>query len=120
MKDKVKVTKKQKNRLDNYTGWDGFDANSFLREHTRGFIAPENQCLNELNSMDLARCLLIGYEVEITPEEKIFEIYKTGYGRNGFGEEDIAFREGIALALHTFGIKAEGVHTLPQKYEFEF
>lgn len=74
--EKQKVTKEQGKRLDYFTNIEDFNPNGLLREHARGLINPENRCLNELNSLDMARCLLIGYEVEKTEEEQLFEAYE--------------------------------------------
>ncbi|MGR6546306.1 hypothetical protein [Paenibacillus tundrae] len=119
MSDKVKLTKAQAESLADASKYN--DTEKMVRIHMDVPVSKAwmrgSVHLNEITLDTLIRALYIGYEVEMTPEEKIFEIYKTGYARNGFGEEDIAFREGIALALHTFGIKAEGVHTLPDMDE---
>ncbi|WP_339306490.1 hypothetical protein [Paenibacillus sp. FSL R5-0519] len=119
MKDKAKLTKEQAASLEDASKYN--DIEKIVRIHmdvpvTKAWMRGSVH-LNEISLDTLIRALYIGYEVEMTPEEKILEIYNIGYSRSGFGEENIAFREGIALALHTFGIKAEGVHTLPDKSE---
>lgn len=114
MQDKVKVTKKQKERLDYHTGYENFNPNGFLREHAHGLIAPENQCLNELSVLDMARCLLIGYEVEMTEEEKLLEAFNgfpavTG-GRWVQSENMAAFRDGMITTLNVLGKKVPGIN----------
>ncbi|MEC0110444.1 hypothetical protein P4H27_26085 [Paenibacillus taichungensis] len=113
MQDKVKVTKRQKEQLDYHTGYEDFNPNGFLREHAHGLIAPENQCLNELSVLDMARCLLIGYEVEMTEEEQLLEAFDECPVVNGawtISENIAAYRDGISTALNILGKKVPGIN----------
>ncbi|MGR6546302.1 hypothetical protein [Paenibacillus tundrae] len=107
--EKVKVTKAQKERLDYFTGNEHFNANGFIREHAHALVAPENQCLNELDSLDMAQCLLVGYEVEQTADEKLQELFTKAGGYIGV-EEQIAFRHAMAATLGIKGIKVTGIN----------
>jgi len=109
MQDKVKVTKEQKKRLDHYAGHDDFNTNGFLREHAHRLIAPENQCLNDLSLLDMARCLLIGYEVEMTVDEKLQELFTNAGGYTDVNEQ-IAFRHAMAATLGIKGITVPGLY----------
>lgn len=58
--------------------------------------------LHEADSiLDIMRALVLGYEPELTPEERIKERYKNGFR----GDSQGIFRAGIREALQIHGIK---------------
>lgn len=58
-------------------------------------------CLNEQDADAIMRALVLGYEPELTPEERIKERYKNGFR----GDSQGIFRAGIREALQIHGIK---------------
>ena len=60
-------------------------------------------CLNEQDADAIMRALVLGYEPEVTPEERIKERYKNGFR----GDSQGIFRAGIREALQIHGIKYE-------------
>lgn len=78
--NKVKVSREVAEAIERLRK-NGHDNNSFIEGHVKyGYELDENKCLNELDTETLARALLIGYEVEETPEEEILEVYNFEYG----------------------------------------
>ena len=58
-------------------------------------------CLNEQDADVIMCALVLGYEPELTPEERIKERYKNGFR----GDSQGIFRAGIREALQIHGIK---------------
>ena len=58
-------------------------------------------CLNEQDADAIMRALVLGYEPELTPEERIKGRYKNGFR----GDSQGIFRAGIREALQIHGIK---------------
>ncbi|MEI2284987.1 hypothetical protein [Paenibacillus polysaccharolyticus] len=115
MSDKVKLTKQQAASLESFTRLDSFNADEFLIKFiSAGFYDPENECLNNLTATQLARCLLIGYEVALSEEEQLLEAYKecpvVNGGRWAQSENVAAFRDGMTTAMNILGKKVPGIN----------
>lgn len=69
--------------------------------------------LNDIDLLTLAEILVKGYEVEMTPHERIHEIYKEAY-EGAHGAEDIRFHKGVAegvyQTLKALNEKVEGIY----------
>lgn len=63
--------------------------------------------LNKLSLEDMAKCLIIGYEVEKTPEEKLADLYIKLDKKDRF---DYAYGRGIDAALNILDIKVKGIN----------
>ena len=68
--------------------------------HRKSFKQPI-EVLNEQDTDLIMRALVLGYEPEMTPEERIKERYKNGFR----GDSQGIFRAGIREALQIHGIK---------------
>ena len=77
------------------------------------FVDCRRVVRGKMSPMDTARALLVGYETDKTPEERILEAfrklpkktYSCGCDNREFGEA-----EGILLTLNTLGIRIKGVN----------
>lgn len=87
--------------------------------HTNDALIGENAPLQTLTIGDLARALIVGYEVEKTPEEKVREYYtEIAVKRDGakFQDDVISavryehMRMAIRETLDLLGIKIGGVN----------
>ena len=68
MMEKVKLTQEQADAVK--TAVAKFTFEESMENHLAGWISPARSCLNGINTEELARALLIGYEIE--------ETYKVG------------------------------------------
>lgn len=59
------------------------------------------------NLTKLAQAIEYGYEVELTPEEKILSKYKAYQPYSDYGN---AYRQGVRDTLNAYGNKIEGVN----------
>jgi hypothetical protein len=70
--------------------------------------------LNEISLDTLIRALYIGYEVEKTEEEQLFEAYEecpvVNGGRWAQSENIAAFRDGMTTALNIVGKRIWGIN----------
>lgn len=108
--NKVKVSREVAEAIERLRK-NGHDNNSFIEGHVKyGYELDENKCLNELDTETLARALLIGYEVEETPEEEILEVYNFKYGAGWGAGYTAGVRYGIKKTLDVYGIKIKGVN----------
>lgn len=63
--------------------------------------------LNKLGAYEFAKAMLIGYEVEKTPEEKLADLYIKLDKKDRF---DYAYGRGIDAALNILDIKVKGIN----------
>lgn len=99
--EKVKVSREVAEAIERLRK-NGHDNNSFIEGHVKyGYELDENKCLNELDTETLARALLIGYEVEETPQERLKEYYD---------KTSVVERIVIAETLEILNIKVKGVN----------
>lgn len=113
--DKVMLTKEQARALESFTIHESFNADAFLANWLKtGFMSDENQCLNKLSPTQMARCLLIGYEVDITKEEQLLKAYNEcavlSGGRWVQSKNVKAFRDGMVAALNIIGERVNGIN----------
>lgn len=80
-----------------------------MADHTDGWKKPFLEPLNKLNALDLARALLIGYEVEETPEEMLLDMYKYRTASRTDREHSVV-RETIYSVLEIIGMKVPGIN----------
>jgi len=73
---------------------------------------PAHLLGSEYTLYELAEILVNGYEVELTPHEKIHEMYKEAH-EGAHGQRNIRFHEGVAYGvfetLKALGEKVEGI-----------
>ena len=97
--------------------------NHFLIDHTKAITAVTNpwkdlfSCLNDMDIATLAAALINGYEVVMTPEEKVRAYYESNYAKHEkskpFSGEDhytTGVSQGIKRTLEHLGLKIEGVN----------
>ncbi|WP_303984853.1 hypothetical protein [Niallia circulans] len=111
---KPEITKEQAEAITYLRGLGRDDESilSYFGEYVR-------QCavLNELSRVSLAAALINGYEIVMTPEEKIRDYYESNYAKHEkskpFSGEDhytTGVSQGIKRTLEHLGIKIEGVN----------
>lgn len=116
MQDKVKLTKAQAESLEDASKYN--DIEKIVRIH---MDVPDAKAwmrgsvhLNELSLDTLIRALYIGYEVEKTEEEQLFEAYEecpvVNGGRWAQSENIAAFRDGMTTALNIVGKRIWGIN----------
>ena len=76
--EKVKLTKEQANALEILVNC--HDKEICVIGRVDGIVHSEYKILNELTLDTFIKALYIGYEVELTPEEKILELYTNTKG----------------------------------------
>ena len=110
MNEKVKVSKevaeaieREKRKLNGYNDNQLF---STLFENKINRRVPE---LIGIGSIEFAKMLLNGYEVEQTPEEKILAEYNWRKPFN-CGIEGRIYREGMKFVLNAYNIQIQGVN----------
>ncbi|RPK29844.1 hypothetical protein [Paenibacillus xylanexedens] len=107
MIEKLKVKKNQAKAIEilrqNHTD------DQIMADHADGWKKTFLQPLNKLNALDLARALLIGYEVEETPEEKLLDMYKYRSASRTDREHSVV-RETIFSVLEITGKKVPGIN----------
>lgn len=74
MSEKVKVSREVADALKCVLSNGDFD--SCIFHHMNGWTGDLRKPLNQLTTEEFARCFLIGYETELTPEEKWTQKYK--------------------------------------------
>ena len=107
--EKIKV---EKEIFEALKFWEERNRNSledvlYIRQHQGGFISQKLAPINNLSIEDLCKCLIIGYELEETPEEKLLDLYKNSV-INGY--EGVQFRRGINETLKILDIKVKGIN----------
>lgn len=111
---KPEITKEQAEAITYLRGL-GRDDEYILRNH-REYIM-NCAVLNKLSLVSLAAALINGYEIVMTPEEKVRAYYKANYAKHEkskpFSGEDhytTGVSQGIKRTLEHLGIKIEGVN----------
>ncbi|KAF6584971.1 hypothetical protein [Paenibacillus sp. EKM211P] len=107
--DKAILTQAQAEAIDSIKAAYRWTAESFIRNHAanpRQWIEPYN-VLNGVPLDTIIRALYIGYEVELTIEEKLLEIYREGLPYRAAPDVKSAFREGMKKACEIAGIKVK-------------
>ncbi|MEE4566854.1 hypothetical protein V2U94_04355 [Paenibacillus polymyxa] len=107
--DKAILTQAQAESIDSIQAAYHWTAESFIRNHAADPHQWVEPCdvLNGVPLDTIIRALYIGYEVELTIEEKLLEIYREGLPCPTTPTEDLAFREGMKKACEIAGIKVK-------------
>ena len=83
-----------------------------IYEYILGKLDKEYSPLYELSVLQLGECLINGYEVEETPEERLLNDFK--YNNDQYvstrNEVYLIRNQGIQSALNTLGIKIKGIN----------
>ena len=107
--EKVKVNKEVFDALEHWI--EGYDKKLELvldviyEEY--GFSSKEYLALNSLSVDEICKCLIIGYELEETPEEELARYYNM----ESENIMDDVFNSGIRCALNTLGIQIKGINS---------
>lgn len=82
MSGKVKVSRKVAEALR--TVLPNGNNSSCIEEHVKGWVYEPKLPLNALSTEEFARCCLVGYEVEQTPEENLLDYFNitSGYDKD--------------------------------------
>lgn len=86
-------------------------ARKFNHRHSSIGVIEEIICAegyDESQKTQAINAFLNGCEVELTPEDEIYEIYQS-FRRNA-SKYDVGFNDGIRYALNTLDIKIKGVN----------
>lgn len=111
--EKVKVSREVATFIEDYEksymyeGWDNKMLSEHAYQHCSGSYLDES--LKHISPLQLSKILIYGYEVEKTPEEKLFDNYnnhrrsaiKSPYSRG--------VSDGIVMALVRLGIEVKGI-----------
>jgi hypothetical protein len=117
--EKVKVSKEIKDAIEDFRMCypESFPKNVMqVATEQERFIGKTVHChtlklFAELNFNGLLQSLVVGYEVEQTPEDKVRELFKNpGPFYNGIGGTSTAYRDGIRETLDALNIKISGVN----------
>ena len=113
LSEKVKVSREVANFLqkcENSGDMNWEDA--VLHEHIKIFenhhgnevieINPDAQCMLQYSPFELARILVLGYEIEQSPEELIYEYYQASTW--------VQEKDAVLFVLETLDIKIKGVN----------
>ena len=107
--EKVKVNKEVFDALENFI--EGYDKRLHLALEViykqKGFYSKEYLALNSLSVDEICKCLIIGYELEETPEEELARYYNM----ESENIMDDVFNSGIRCALNTLGIQIKGINS---------
>lgn len=68
------------------------------------------EAVDDLNTDELIRALYLGYECEVTMEDKLLDEYQNGASNLCGGEVKALFQYGMERALKIAGIKVKGVN----------
>ncbi|MCF2717849.1 hypothetical protein LWE69_11725 [Paenibacillus sp. UKAQ_18] len=107
--DKAILNQAQAEAIDSIQAAYHWTAEAFVSSHAENphqWVAPCD-VLNGVPLDTIIRALYIGYEVELTIEEKLLEIYREGLPCPTTPTEDSAFREGMKKACEIAGIKVK-------------
>ena len=116
MIEKVKLPRDVAEVIERYRGL-GCTNEGFVHDHIKsGIYHVQDAALSGFNLDTLIRALYIGYEVETTPEEKVYEWFKamqlnknsavTHVAKSNY---DIMMTAGLQI-LECLGIKIKGVN----------
>ena len=106
--EKVKVSKEVFEALENVQNTFDFDA--IMRINCGGGFSSEKYIvLNDLSSESVAKLLILGYELEETPEEKLSKHYDV-MKKHIVDPFDHGYVAGIESAIRMLGIKIKGIN----------
>ena len=116
MTEKLKVSREVADAIE-CVKRECYGFNATMNIHIKnGWTSEEKMPLSQLTAEQLATALIVGYEVEKTPHEKIAVIYKHHYpkSRDGSGSTQKYFSKGyvkgIKFTLEKLGITVKGVN----------
>ncbi|MEK5298687.1 hypothetical protein [Bacillus sp. FSL R5-0659] len=111
---KPEITKEQAEAITYLRGLGRDD--EYILSHF-GVYVRHCAVLNNLSRVSLAAALINGYEIVMTPEEKVRDYYESNYAKHEkskpFSGEDhytTGVSQGIKRTLEHLGIKIEGVN----------
>lgn len=106
--DKVKLTKAQAAAIELWKE-ERSDIEGMVRKHvTEVWVWEEMKPLNGMPLDKLIRALYIGYEIELTVEEKLLQQYEMNISSDDRKYRGIAI--GIRIATEIIGIKVPGMY----------
>ena len=74
-------------------------------------VREDAKCLNKYSTFELAQILVLGYEVEETPEEKIKEKYELFTDTTSFNKGFVdGYSLGVKNVLKILGIEIKGIN----------
>ncbi|MEK5334412.1 hypothetical protein [Lysinibacillus sp. FSL W8-0992] len=89
----------------------------FESHHTKEAVEinPDALCMLQYSPFELARILVLGYEIEQTPEEKILATYQRQQTQCDINDicdkrARTAYANAIVYTLDTLGIKIKGIN----------
>ncbi|SCY99219.1 MULTISPECIES: hypothetical protein [unclassified Lysinibacillus] len=106
MAEKVKISREVAEALQ--TVLPNGNISGCIEKHVRGWDYEPKLPLNKLSTEEFARCCLIGYEIEETPEEQLASVYQRNKGSLILTNEGLA--EGIKFTLEMLNIKIKGIN----------
>lgn len=117
---KVKLTQEQARALENVMKDNDIECVITAHAEPGKWMSAESRALNELSVADVARAVLIGYEVEQTAKEKVLVAYEAAERMlNAESRKDEKSYEsgfwwgkinGMKFVLNTYGIKVKGIN----------
>lgn len=114
MAEKVKVSREIAEALD--TVLPNGNISRCIEAHVKDWDYHPKKPLNNLTTEEFAKCCLVGYEVELTPEEKILDDYlieKNNSETSPFHESRAishGYTLGVRSTLNFLGIKIKGIN----------
>ncbi|KYG89018.1 hypothetical protein A0U40_13405 [[Bacillus] sp. KCTC 13219] len=115
MNEKVKVSREVAEALR--TVLPNGNIGACIEMHVKGWEYKPKLPLNKLTTEEFARCCLIGYEIEETPEEKLLKEFELATERSETPTNDLyvngywnGIRESILATLDILGIKIKGIN----------
>lgn len=110
MTEKVKVSKEVAEAIEFLKKEFDYNFEAFMKVSLNDGWHINKNCtpLNKISVEDLAKILINGYEVELTPEEKIKKLFYGYAGENEFHESDA--QKAILELLEILEKKVEGVN----------
>ena len=90
--------------------WEDDLLSQHAQAYGNGFenIKDEAKCMSEYSPLELARLLINGYEVELTPEEYVLDMYLNC--KHSHDDDDDTYARGILWTLDTLGIQIKGIN----------
>ncbi|MFF2413473.1 hypothetical protein [Bacillus safensis] len=116
---KPEITKEQAEAIEFLRNYytNGQILDQFIMNGIGNILGHDCGSLSDLEPIELASALINGYEIVMTPEEKVRAYYESNYAKHEkskpFSGEDhytIGVSQGIKRTLDYLGIKIEGVN----------
>jgi hypothetical protein len=105
---KVLLTKEQAEALESSLDLQGCKKADVVEWHATNLWDGKRKALNQFPLDTLIRALYVGYELEMSPEEKVREFFEAVNG--GEFSYNAGIRKGIIQTLELLGKKIKGVN----------